>query len=86
MSGGQSPDVALDEAGNYTVVWHDGAFGADGGDVHGAFYNAAGQRAHQQLRINENLLGVQTAPTVSAGPTGHFLIVWQGASRGNDWT
>src|SRR5688500_10120707 len=81
VSGGQGPDVALDETGNYTVVWHTGLFDANSGDVFGAFYNAAGQRAHQQLLINEISLGRQIVPTVSAGPAGHFLIAWQGASQ-----
>jgi len=70
------PSVVLDSAGNFVVVWQsqniDGSF-------HGIFgqrYDAAGAPRGLEFRVGDVTLQAELLPSVTTGPDGGFLVVW----------
>ncbi len=84
-------EVAVDDAGNFVVVWmSNGSPGSDpdGLSIEGQRFDSAGNAVGGQFRINTldtlaNYPNVQ--PSVAADAAGNFLVVWSSIrSSGND--
>jgi len=70
------PRVAADAAGDFVVVW-----GSDDqkGSTYGIFgqrYDAVGTPLGPEFRVNTYTSFHQSAPAVSADPSGDFVVVW----------
>lgn len=76
------PSIALDDDGDFTIVWR--SSGQDGSDygVYGQRYTAAGVARGSEFRVNTTTSGPQTAPAVATDSDGDLVIAWQ--SYGQD--
>jgi hypothetical protein len=75
-------DVAMDDAGNFVVVWM--SYGQDGSGyaVMGRVFNANGSARTGELRINQYTTNDQIDPRVAMDPSGNFVVTW--SSFGQD--
>ncbi len=76
------PDVAIDDAGRFVVVWE--SFGQDGSSygVYAQRYGTAGQKLGGELRVNVTTLDRQRSPAVAMASDGRFVVVWQAKPAG----
>jgi hypothetical protein len=74
----QAPDVALDAAGNFVVVWQSGySYPSDpDGAIQARRYDASGVPQGDQFQVNTYTTGTQAAPQVAASGAGDFTVVW----------
>jgi len=75
-------DVAMDDVGNFVVVWM--SYGQDGSGyaVMGRVFNASGTARTGELRINQYATNDQIDPRVAMDPSGNFVVTW--SSFGQD--
>ncbi len=79
------PDVAMDDAGNYVVVWETTNEDGFGEGIAARLYDAAGLPQGSGFVVNEFVAGNQIAPRVSMNAaTGEFIIVWQSQNQDGD--
>lgn len=70
-------DSAMDEAGNFTIVWD--SFGQDG-DLNGVFgqrANVSGAKLGSEFQLNTNTATAQERPSIAMDHEGNFLVTWQ---------
>ncbi|MBY0587807.1 hypothetical protein K2X85_11565, partial [bacterium] len=71
------PDVAMDNNGNFVVVWT--STNQDTGNstgVYGQRYNASGVAQGSEFRLNNVTQYDQLDPSISMDATGNFVVVW----------
>ncbi|MEM9885730.1 MAG: T9SS type A sorting domain-containing protein [Bacteroidota bacterium] len=75
-------DVAMDDAGNYVVVWQ--SFNQDGDKfgIYGQRYNKVGAKQGGEFRVNTTTTNNQKEPAVAIDNSGNFIVVWYGKSQG----
>jgi hypothetical protein len=71
-------DVAVDEDGNFVIVWESYAQVGGNFEIFGRRYDAAGQGMGGEFLVNTYTSGAQQYPAVAAGDRGDFVVVWQG--------
>jgi hypothetical protein len=71
------PDVAMDDAGEFVVVWT--SFGQDGYayGVFGQRFTSAGAKAGPEFPVNTHTTGDQVEPAVAMSGGGNFVVVWE---------
>jgi hypothetical protein len=75
----REPDVAMDEAGNFAVVWDADRIDSGGTGVLARLYDRDGAPLGQAFRVNATGRGSQGHPAVAfaqAGKGKSFLVVW----------
>ncbi len=75
------PDVAMDNMGNFVVVWSgygSDASGVDDSGVWGRLFDTTGKALGDQFRINPSIGGVQDMPRVAMDANGDFVVTWSG--------
>jgi hypothetical protein len=79
-----TPAVAMDNAGNFVVVW--ASLGQDGsGDgIYGQRYSTVGTPLGGEFRVNTYTIGGQGHPSVDMTPEGHVVVAWEGEWAGED--
>jgi hypothetical protein len=75
-----SPRVAADAAGNFTVAWGGDSDGGNWG-VFGQRYDRSGDREGGQFQVNTFTTGFQTEPIVASQPNGEFVVTWTSPSQ-----
>jgi hypothetical protein len=82
------PDVSIDPAGNFVVVWSSGTYyGSQDGDRSGIFgqrFGATGSRLGAEFQVNTVTTDFQLAPAVASMPSGAFVVVWESGDYGFD--
>ncbi len=78
------PTVAVDEDGNFVVVWQSLRQDGDGWGIFAQRYSASGAAAGSSFRVNEYTTGDQVHPTVAMDNTGNFVIAWQSDGQDGD--
>jgi hypothetical protein len=71
----RAPAVAMDDDGDFVVVWtseHDGG----GYGIFGQRYEAAGNPQGSEFRVNTHTRGWQLWPAVAMSSGGGFVVVW----------
>jgi hypothetical protein len=73
------PDVAMDYAGNFVVVWQDDRDHSTWGtDVYFRHYDSTGNPLDVDLRVNDDAGNAdQSSPQVARDSAGNFVITWQ---------
>lgn len=72
----ESPDVGIDQEGNFTVVWS--AYGdGDGAGIYAQRYDSSAFTRGEAFVINTETRGNQTKPSLSMTPTGESVVVWE---------
>jgi hypothetical protein len=75
------PDVAMDQAGNFVVVWV-GENQDDGRGIFGQRYDTAGSPRGSEFRVNTYTTGYQGWAAIAMDAVGNFVVVW--TSDGQD--
>jgi hypothetical protein len=70
------PDVALDAAGNFVVVWLSDAEDGSTEGIFGQRYASTGTLLGPEFRVNTYTTGGQSGPHVAADTLGNFVVVW----------
>jgi hypothetical protein len=72
-----NPSIAMDETGNFCVVWQ--SWFQEGGDrgVYGQRFNADGSRIGVEFLVNSTTKFSQGNPCVAMAPNGQFVVVWE---------
>ena len=82
----EDPDVAMDGAGNFVVVWYSGCgdsfscIGGQDGDRDGAFgrrFSSNGSALGTEFQINTYTRDNQADPKVAMDALGNFVVAWQ---------
>jgi immunoglobulin I-set domain protein len=78
------PMVAMDDSGNFTVVWQAHGHPLDTDTcVMGQRFNSSGDKIGCEFRVNSYTSGIQEIGTISCSPSGdHWLSAW--VSQGQD--
>jgi hypothetical protein len=80
-----TPQVAMDSAGDFFVVWS--SFGEDGSGygVYARRYSSAGAALDsKEFRVNQTTSNWQYQPSVSADDAGMFVVTWTTYGQDND--
>jgi hypothetical protein len=73
-----SPDVDVDPAGNFVVVWNSGIMqDGSGFGIFGQRFAATGAPAGPEFRVNTNVIFDQFFPSVAVDGSGNFVVAWQ---------
>jgi hypothetical protein len=80
------PEVAMDDFGNFVVVWQSEWQDGDMMGIYAQRYNAAGEVQGGEFKVNTYTTSHQISPSVSMNAAGNFVITWQSARLdGYDW-
>ncbi len=74
------PDVAMDDAGNFVVVWEsdmDPNVSIVNYDVFGQWFDSTGMPIGGEFQINTYTTGDQDYPRVAMNGSGEFIVVWE---------
>jgi hypothetical protein len=69
-------DVAMDDAGNFVVVWESDQQDGSGWGIYGQRYNVLGQRLGTEFRVANTTTGNQVDAHVALDSNGDFAAVW----------
>lgn len=75
--GAEDPDLAMDAAGHFVVVWDAGQVDGSGTGILGRLFDAGGVPQGAPFRINVTGPGAQAHPAVAFARDGRFLVVWE---------
>lgn len=77
------PDVAIDESGNFCVVWH--SWLQDGSDkgIYAQRFSSSGLKIGSEFLVNTTTAYSQTRPSIDMSPDGNFVIVWESWKQDN---
>lgn len=73
-----TPAVAMDERGNFVVVWRSYLQDGSSGGIFGQRFDASANRVGSEFQINTVTSGNQKEPAVSMDAEGNFVVVWHG--------
>jgi len=81
----EKPDVAMDDNGNFVVVW--GSEGQDGSSwgVYGQRFSSSGSRRGGEFRVNTHTNDRQVDPRVSMDADGDFVVTWASLQDGSEY-
>jgi autotransporter-associated beta strand protein len=74
-------DAAMDEDGNFVIVWHSSNQDGSGTGVFAQRYNAAGVAQGGEFLVNTYITGSQQSAEVAMDADGNFVVTWQSASQ-----
>jgi hypothetical protein len=75
------PSVATDPAGGFVVAWLSAGGDGSGYGVTGRRFDAAGAAEGPEFQVNSYTTSNQWFPSVAAGATRTFVVVWQSHGR-----
>lgn len=70
------PVIAMDDNGNFVIVWTSSGQDGNMGGVFGQRFNAAGQALGSEFQINTTTDGNQYSPSVAMDSDGDFAVTW----------
>ncbi len=78
----ESPDVAMDQNGNFVVVWQSYP-GQDGSyyGIYGRRFDATGIPLGGEFQVNTTTDDWQEGPKVAMAPDGRFVVVWRSKNQ-----
>ena len=71
-----TPDVGVDAAGNFVVVWQSLGQDGYGHGVFGQRYSASGAAVGPEFRVNSFTTSEQSRPSVARDSAGNFVVAW----------
>jgi autotransporter-associated beta strand protein len=74
-------DVAMDEDGNFVIVWHSSLQDGSSNGVFAQRYNAAGEAQGVEFQVNTYITGNQQNADVAMDADGNFVVTWQSAAQ-----
>ena len=70
------PAVAMDEAGNFVVVWSSSGQDGDAEGVFGQRFDAAGAKRGAEFPVNTHTASDETLPAIASDRHGNFVVAW----------
>ena len=80
------PEVAIDDVGNFVIVWTGGGQDGDGYGVFGQRYDSGGTPRGAEFRVNTYTTYDQAIPSVTMKGNGDFVVVWYSGGQDGDGT
>lgn len=77
-----TPNVDMDEEGNFVVVWHSTVPDLDGLDVFARCFDANGDPRAEEFMVNSFRSGWQNNATVRLDSDGDFVVGWESDPQG----
>jgi len=74
----QKASVAMDDNGNFTVVWNSYDQDGDSGGIFGQRFDQDCEPIGREFPINTTTEGNQTEPAIAVDSSGNFVVVWHG--------
>ncbi len=78
------PSVAIDAAGNFTIVWASENGDGDGYGIFGQSFLEDGSQDGGEFRVNQNSEDDQTFPAIGLTPSSEYVITWQSENSSGD--
>jgi len=75
------PSVAIDDAGNFVIVWTDPRNGNK--DIYFQRFDSGGNKIGINIKANDTVLTLHESPSVAMDGNGNFVIVWKDFRNGN---
>jgi hypothetical protein len=75
-----APSVAADAAGDFVVVWQTQFPASSIRSIFGQRFSKMGKKVGPELRVNEDRLEYDGAPSVAMDLEGNFVVVWESFS------
>lgn len=73
--------VAMDDDGNFVVVWTSKSQDGSDDGVFGQRFSPAGGRLGAEFQVNQSTLGAQVRPAVTTTGAGAFVVAWEDTGR-----
>ena len=73
----QDPAVTYLDNGGYVITWRSDGQDGDEGGIYAQRYDAFGEAVGTEFRINQNTIGDQQQPEITAFAGGGFVVTWQ---------
>ncbi len=77
------PDIAMEDNGNFVVVWEDDQDGNGIYQILARGFNANGTERFSDITVNTIADGQQSKPSVAMRSNGSFVVTWEDDSDGN---
>ncbi|WP_051312744.1 T9SS type A sorting domain-containing protein [Sporocytophaga myxococcoides] len=71
-----NPAIAMDDNGNFVIVWTSSGQDGNSGGVFGQRFNAAGQAIGSEFQVNTTTTGNQYSSSVAMDSDGDFAVTW----------
>jgi hypothetical protein len=78
-----APEVAMDDAGNFVVVWQSQDQDGDAYGIYAKQFDAAGAGQGSEFLVNTTTAGTQIQASIGMSGGGDFGIAWSGAGTGD---
>ncbi|MCA9094225.1 MAG: VCBS repeat-containing protein [Planctomycetaceae bacterium] len=71
-----APDIAMDDAGNFVIVWESHMLDGTGIEIFGQRYDSAGAPQGGEFHVNTWTTNSQSQPSVAMDADGDFVVTW----------
>jgi len=78
------PQIAMDDVGNFVVVWESQLQDGDLFGIYARQYSALGVAQGSEFRVNNDVLGNQENPDIAMDQNGNFIIAWESENTFTD--
>jgi len=82
----RNPDVAIDAAGNFVIVWESVNQDTSGGGIYAQRFNTMGTPLGPEFRVNTFTNNWQSNPSVAMDADGNFVVTWESLYQDGDFT
>ncbi|MEB3214343.1 MAG: calcium-binding protein [Leptolyngbyaceae bacterium] len=72
----ETPAIAIDEAGNFVVVWESDGLDPGNSEIIGRRFDTDGRAIGGDFIVNESLTNDQTSPDIAMDGEGNFIVSW----------
>jgi len=78
-----TPSIAMDNDGDFVVVWHSYGQAGDNNAVFGQRFNSSGVAQGSEFRVNTSTTGSQWDPAIAMDESGDFVVAWSSLVGGD---
>jgi hypothetical protein len=78
--------VAMDQAGNFVIIWASSGQDGSGYGIYAQRYNASGTPLGAEFQVNTYTTGAQTFSTIAMDDDGDFVIAWDSVDQDGSGT
>lgn len=79
------PDVAMDDSGNFVVVWEDDADGNGYYQIRARGYSFSGSQRFAAKTVNTEAAGQQRNPVIAMASNGDYVVAWDDDTNNNGY-
>lgn len=79
-----SPDVAMDDSGDFVITWDSSHAGGESRDVMLQRFDSSGNPVGSEIQVNDYDDSYQEDPAIGIDSDGDFVVVWQSRRQDGD--